>query len=44
MDKNVDRWVDRHECIQRRNAAGIAKRATYTILRNTRGDPNISGI
>jgi hypothetical protein len=26
--------VDRHECIQRRSAAGIAKRATCTIIRN----------
>jgi hypothetical protein len=34
MDKYVDAWLDRHECIQRRNAACIAKRATCTILRN----------
>jgi hypothetical protein len=34
MDKYVDGCVDRHECIQRRNAASIAKRATCTILRN----------
>lgn len=30
----MDGCVDRHECIQRRNAACIAKRATRTILRN----------
>jgi len=34
MDKYVDGWVDRHECIQHRNADGISKRATCTILRN----------
>ena len=34
MDKYVDGWMDRHECIQRRSAACIAKRATCAILRN----------
>jgi len=34
MDTYMDGWVDRHECVQRRNAAGIAQRATCTILRN----------
>jgi len=26
MDKYIDGWVDRHEYLQRHNAAGIAKR------------------
>jgi len=34
MVKYMDGRVDRHECIQRRSAAGIAKRATFTIIRN----------
>ena len=33
-DGYVDVWVDRHECIERRSAAGIAKRATCSILIN----------
>jgi len=38
MDKYVNGWVDRHEFIQRRNAADIAKRATCTVLRNIGGE------